>query len=326
MAKQFSFPPATSTSETIQLLSGLRKLRRQKDSPLFTLNSFFFLLLFFLSFSAVGQEKLTMAFIYPGGEGSAEEAQPILDRFFAMIREKRGPLVSGAYYPALEEGLAAVKAGKAQAGIVSLETYLTRKKNWPMEILLATLPAASNNQMERYFFLTTAAVSETLEPAKPLAVYTSKAMNPVLFKSILMTNIPADFQADFRLETAPNLLGQLKKLASGEALGGALLDNYEYVSLKKLDLDWVKKLKLVYSSPLVPAPPVVLFTPLPEMQKQNLIQALMALPDSLDGREVLKSFRFKGFAKPQMEAYQALDEAFENALVAAPSIPAESPN
>ena len=302
-------------------------MRRQRDSPLFMMtNSLLFLFLFFLSFPAIGQEKLTMAFIYPGGEGNTDEVQPILDRFFDLIRKKRGPQVSGAYYPTLEEGLSAVKSGKLQVGIVSLETYLTQKKNWPMEILLSTLPAASNNQMERYFLLTTAVVAETLKPAKTLTVYTSRPINPVFFKSILMTNIPAEFQADFQLETAPNLPGQLKKLASGEVSAGVLLDNYEYVSLKKLNLDWIRNLKLVYSSPLVPASPVVLFTPIPESEKQKLSQALMALPDSLDGREVLKSLRLKGFAKPQIEVYQTLGETFENALVAAPSIPASSPN
>lgn len=289
-------------------------------------NSLLFLFLFFLSFPAVGQEKLTMAFIYPGGEGSAEEAQPILNRFFELIQKKGGPRVLGAYYPTLEEGLSAVKTDKAQAGIVSLETYLTLKKNRTVEILLSTLPAASNNQMERYFLLTTAATAETLEPAKVLTVYASRPMHPVFFRSVLMTNIPAEFQADFQLETDPNLLGRLKKLASGEAPGGALLDNYEYVSLKKLNLDWVGNLKLVYSSPLVPSSPFVLFTPLPETEKQRLIRALMGLPDSLDGREILKLLRLKGFAKPQTGAYQAVGETFENALFAAPSMPASSPN
>lgn len=289
-------------------------------------NSLLFLFLLFLSPPAFSQDKLTMTFIYPGGKGSAEEARPILDRFFELIRKKGGPQVSGAYYPTLEEGLSAVKGGKAQAGIVSLETYLARGKNQPMEILLSTLPAASNNQMERYFLLTTAATAETLEPAKALTIYTSRPIHPVFFRSILMTNIPTGFQADFQLTTDPNLLGRLKKIASGEAPGGVLLDNYEYVSLKKLNLDWVGNLKLVYSSPLVPASPLVLFAPLPETEKQKLISALMGLPDSLDGREVLKLLRLKGFAKPQMEAYQAVGETFENALFAAPSMPASSPN
>ncbi|MBI2338909.1 MAG: PhnD/SsuA/transferrin family substrate-binding protein [Deltaproteobacteria bacterium] len=293
--------------------------------------SLLFLFLLFLSPPAFSQDKLTIAFIYPGGEGSSADAQPILDRFFDHVQKNGGPALTGAYYPTLETGLSAVKSGKTQVGIVSLETWLTWKKSVPMEIILSTLPAASNNPRERYFFMTTAANPEIIEPARAPVAYASRPVDPVFFKSILMTNIPAEFQADFKLRTAQNLLSELKKIAAGETPGFALLDNFEYASLKKLrgsapSLDWVKDLRLIYSSPLVPASPVVLFTPIPEEEKEKLASALLSLPNSLEGREILANLRLRGFAKPRIEEYQAVEASFENARLAAPSIPAESPN
>lgn len=284
------------------------------------------LLFLLLLFSPLGicEEPLRMVLIYPGGEGSQEDAQPILDRFFEQVQKNGGPKILGKYYPDLKEGLAALKKSP-HLGILSLETYLTQQNKLTMEVLLSTIPRASKTPTDRYFFLATKDMADKLKDSK-VDVYVSRPLPQTFFHSTLSIKIPDTENTTFHLNFASNLLSVLKKIGGGELKAAALVDTFEYNSLKKLKLDWAKNLRVVSSSSSIPSSPVVAFSSLSESTKEKLIDAFLKMANSEEGREILKTMRLNGFKKPRPGAYESVSASFAKAARAAPNTPASSDN
>ncbi len=267
-----------------------------------------------------------MIFVYPGGEGSAEEAQPFLDQFFEQIKKMGGPDISGSYLPSLEEGIRTVQVGRHHIGILSLESYLKLKQQYSIDLFLATLPLNSTTPEERYFLLAQAS-SDPIESKTGLEkIYLSRPMDPEFFGEILFPNFPLDKQVTFQLEVTPQLPITLKKVSQGEIEGMVLLDSFEYQGFKKLELEWTKNLRLSSVSNTVPSSPVVLFQTLPEAIKKNMEQSLIKLGSTGEGRGILRNLRLRGFVKPSKQIYSDVEELFLKAHSPAPINPAESPN
>lgn len=267
-----------------------------------------------------------MIFVYPGGEGSAMDAQPFLHQFFEQIKKTGGPEVSGSYIPSLEEGIQTLETAPPHLGIVSLESYLKLKKNHSMELFLATLPLNGTTPEERYFLLAQADASPLESKTGLEKIYLSRPMNPKLFSEILFPNLPSDKKVLFELEVTPQLPITLKKVSQGELEGTVLLDSFEYQGFKRLNLEWTKNLRLSSVSKTIPSSPVVLFQPLSETVKKNLYQSLIKLSSTGEGRKILRNLRLRGFVKPSKEFYADVEEAFLKETSPAPIKPAESPN
>ncbi len=270
----------------------------------------FFLLL--LALPALAQSvKPTMVFVYPGGEGDSEAAQPLLDQFTALIEKQGGPALEAHYYSSLEEGLQAMK--DASLGIVSLETYITQKNKIPMALLLSTLPINTDQAEEHYYLM-------SLEEENLKTVYVSNPMDARFFRHLLFKNRQAT------PVRSTNLLGNLRKIAEGEK-SSYLLDSYEYEGLKFLSFDWIKNLKLTATSEAIPTAPLVVFKDF--SGKDKLKEVLLKMGKTSDGKKILQSLRLKGFVETNTNAYEKTVQDFFNPSSAAnalPKTPASLPN
>ena len=65
--------------------------------------------------------------------------------------------------------------------------------------------------------------------------------------------------------------------------------------------------RILESSPPFPSPPVVVRKGLPPEERRRLLQALLALPESAEGREILRGLGFDGFVPARNEDYAGIE-------------------
>jgi len=274
----------------------------------------FTILLILLQTSIAYADPLSMIFLYPGGEGSAQEAQPFLDAFTKKISDKGGPEIQAVYVNDLDDGLQQITQNKHTLGILSLEAYLKASSQRPFSPWLTTYPLASDGPYERYFLLgknTEGEAEQGLLKGGTWTIYNAKPVNNH-FLSLLFTDIPAEKPVSLEAMQTENILGILRKIASGELTNTCvLMDTYEYQSFKKISLDWTRDLRLISASKTIPASPLVLFGNLPQDQKDKLEEVFLGM--NKDSKEILRGLRLKGFSPAQNTLYQEMSAAFSQA-------------
>lgn len=281
----------------------------------------------FYAFSVHSEEVYRMAFIFPGGEGDKTSAQPILDQFFEWIAQEGGPRLTGQYYNTMDEVTGVIQKKEATLGILNLETFLQENQISPLEVLLATIPLTTGDYKERYFLLAGKGFLSDEESSKEKqTVYASHPVSLHFFSRVLFRNLPLNAPGFFSIEETTNIFGKLKKMAEGEKSCCVLLNSHEHQSFKKLELAWTKNIKLVSTSQEIPTSPVVLLKQMPRSDGERIITAFSQMSHSSGGREILRSLRLQGFAKPPLEFYEKVSAEFSNADKPAPTTPAESPN
>lgn len=317
-------------------LGSIRKQANMLKEPLQNKTSFkvlkiifllFQFLCLFYTFSVHAEEVYRMAFISPGGEGDTTSAQPFLDQFFEWIVKQGGPRLTGQYFNTMDEAINVIRKKEASIGLLNLETFLKENQTSPMEVILTTIPLTTGDYKERYFLLAKKGFSSDEESSRQKqTVYASHPVSLNFFFRVLFRNLPLDAPGFFTIEETSNILGKLKKMAEGEKSCCVLLNTYEYQSFKKLALPWTKNLKLASTSREIPTSPVVLLKKVPPLEGEKIIAAFSQMSNSSGGREILRSLRLQGFAKPPLKFYEEVSAEFSNADKPEPITPAESPN
>lgn len=277
----------------------------------------FFLFILFSS-SAFAKEPLKIGFIYPGGEGSPEDAQGLIHAFSEQIQKNGGPILEGNYYPDRELGLAALRSQKLPLAIVSLDFFLAYSKKHRMEILLSTLPLKSNGAHEEYYLM---GLGRTLSFQELPKIFISYEVSDSFVKRLIFGK-----EIQTTLEQTSNILSVLKKLAEREIQGAVLLDSYEYTAWNNLNMAWGRDIGLLYQAPRLPSSPLVALIALDEKTKENLTRAFVNLNQTVEGRAVLESLRLRGFQKPNKTDYEEALKNLSQPMRAEPTMPAKSPN
>lgn len=245
-----------------------------------------------------------MVFIQPGGEGSAGEAQPLLDRFFAEIGRAGGPSVSGGYYNTRNDGIEALK--RADLAILPLDLYLQVSRKMSLRPILSIKPLGVDDGIEKYHVIVHKDVQD-LKTSPITKIYTSHLISDGFVRLIALKDIPMSQTVNLGVFHAPDIVAKLKQVALKEELSAILLNAYEMESFKKMNLDWKELLKLYYRSPPVPTSPVVLVKTLPDRVTDRLTRSLLKVASSSQGMQVLNELRIEGFADPQKKLYEELD-------------------
>lgn len=219
-----------------------------------------------------------------------EEAQPILDKFFSLIQKSGGPIIQGTYYSSKEEGLKAL--ANAHLAIVSPPLFDELQNQKKIQTILYTLPLASQGPNDFYYFLVHQDSPKNILENK-LIVYSSEPLG----ESFLKEKIFSKWKIPLNLEnkSASQILSVLRKVAQKETIGGVLLNNFEYQSFEKTNLEWKKNLKTIYQSPSLSSAPLISLKNLPEDQKQLLTESLLKMNKTKEGKEILETLRLKGF-------------------------------
>jgi hypothetical protein len=238
--------------------------------------------------SAVGGRAAGMIFWYPGEAGSTEEAQPFLDVFLAYLNDKIGPyVIEGQYFNTIEDGLAYIKKSNPKVGIISFAAWIQYRQQLGRPVdWLSTLPLPHGQPMERYALV---GRTKTIAPNTP--IFSSEPFTIEFVREKLFPRIPANA----KLSSTPQLLYTLRRIASGQIEGAAILTPTEAATLKRLTAPWAKDLLTIAQSEPVPTARVVLFDP--EWKgAAKLKEAFLASGTDPKAKEILSELRLKGFA------------------------------
>jgi hypothetical protein len=239
-------------------------------------------------------KPLKMIFFYPGGQGSQEQAQSLLDGFSEALKKTSGGEIQAEilYISDAAEGRSYIQNQKPAAGILSLDVYLNQATAWGAEIVAQTLQLPSGDGQNQYFLLGRAA--EAL-PQGPLHVYTPLPLEKSFFQEKLFPKLNHPVE----LEVTANVLGKLRKIGLGSENGWVLLDQFEYTTISRLNSPWAKNLTAQAASEKVPSAPFVIFrNNIPPQKIKPLQEALIKLAEEPSAQEILPMLRLKGFKAP----------------------------
>ena len=263
---------------------------KTKSSILASTLAFAFILLALLwPRGTMGGRPAKMIFWYPGEAGSTEEAQPFLDVFLAYLNDKTQPyVIEGQYFNTIEDGLAYIKKRNPKVGIISFAAWTQYRQQLGQAVdWLSTLPLPHGKSMESY-----ALVGRTQNIGPNIPIFSSEPLTGPFVIEKLFPRVPANA----KLSSTPQLLFTLRRIASGQIEGAAILTPTEAATLKRLTAPWAKGLVTIAQSKPVPTARVVLFDPAWK-DAPKLKAALLSAGQDPKAREILVELRLKGFAE-----------------------------
>ncbi len=248
----------------------------------------------FLLGTAIAQAApLKILFFYPGGQGSQEAAQPLLDSFAESLKQASGGKIDAAvtYLSDKEAGLQFIKTEKPAAAILSLDTYLQFAPAWGATMVAKTLQLPSGDGTDQYFIV--GAKGTSLPSGGKISVLSSRPLDPSFLAQKLFPSLKG---AEFTVAPLRNTMGALRAVGMGEKPDLILLDQYEWANVSRLRTAWVAGLAPLASSAKVSSAPVVIFPDqMPAGLKADFEKALVQLGQDSAAQATLRELRMKGF-------------------------------
>ncbi len=256
------------------------------------------LLLTLTAFSAAARAApLQLLFFYPGGQGSQEAAQPLLDAFAESLKKASGGKIEAtvAYISDAQAGLDFVKARKPGAAVLSLDSYLQHAPGWGATVIAKTLQLPSGDGTDRYFIVGKKGAS--LPTSGPLTLLSQRPFSPDFVAKQLFPQLQG---MQLSIQPLRNPVGALRAVGMGEKSDLILLDQFEYANVMRLRTAWVAGLAAAAESPKVSSAPVVVF-PGPGSAElgAELQKALVKLGSDPSAQATLQELRMKGFKAAQ---------------------------
>ncbi len=253
--------------------------------------------------SAHAQSPLSLVFFYPGGQGSPQEAQPLLDEFAAGLEKASDNQfeITIHYLQDSQDGIAQIQKSSVTAGIVASDFYYqnsqqTQGSPFKMEVLARTLQLPSADGTEQYFLI--GPQEQNLPTSGSLSLQSSRPLDSTWLKQQVFPKLNSLTLED---QAHPALVSYLRKMgtAPGNGTHWVLLDAFEWNNIRKLSAPWAKTLKVYAESEKVPSAPFVVFnSQLTPEQKAVLLKALLKLTQDSQYRSTLEALRLKGFKAP----------------------------
>ena len=240
---------------------------------------------------------LQILFFNPGGQGSQELAQPLLDNFAASLKTASGGKIDAAltYLPDPAAGVTFIKTQKPAAAVLSLDAFYQYAPAWGATMIAKTRQLPSGDGLDQQFIVgkkgaaLPASGALTLTSPRPLAAdFVAKKLFPQLSG------------LSFTIQPTRNVMGALRAVGSGEKSEFILLDQFEYANVMRLRAAWVAGLGTAAESQKVSSAPVVVFPANapggfgPELQK-----ALIQMGKDSAALPTLQEMRLKGFKAAQ---------------------------
>ena len=229
-----------------------------------------------------------MVFWYPGEAGSTQEAQPILDTFMDYLKTKVPTLkLKARYFNTTNGGLAFINSKRPKLGIISYAAWVENKSKLPgAKVWLATNPLPSGQNKESYLLVGN---QSSFNPSLPL--YSSEPLTKNFIKNTLGFS-----QTDKMVPTPTSqILLKMKSIATGKAKGYVILTPTEGYTFKRMKSPWVKSLKVIATSRLIPSARVVLFTS-PNANIEKLRKVLLNIKSDPKAQGILEELRLVGFS------------------------------
>ncbi|MCC6272771.1 MAG: hypothetical protein IT572_04845 [Deltaproteobacteria bacterium] len=256
------------------------------------------LLLTLTAFSAAVQAApVKLLFFYPGGQGSQEAAQPLLDAFAESLKKASGGKIEATvtYLSETQAGLDFIKAQKPAAAVLSLDAYLQYAPDWGATVVAKTLQLPSGDGTDRYFIV--GKKGAALPTSGTLTLLSQRPFSPDFVAKQLFPQLSG---LQFSVQALRNPVGALRTVGMGEKSDFILLDQFEYANVMRLRAAWVAGLAAAAESQKISSAPVVVF-PGPGSAEfgAELQKALVKLGSDSSAQTTLQELRMKGFQAAQ---------------------------
>lgn len=247
-----------------------------------------------ISFPAlVSAAPLKLLFLYPGGQGSSEAAQPLLDSFTEALKKSGAPELKATYISDKAAGLTFIQQEKPAAALLSTDLFEEQSKIWSTTPVARSLQLPSGDGTETFYLV--GKKGTALPASGKISILSPRPFSPDYVAKRLF---PTMSGVQFEILPTRNVLGDLRKIASGEKTGFLLLDPYEHRAMN-LKAAWVAELADLATSAKVPSAPVVVFAGAMSPEQQAAFQkALLQVGKDSAAQTTLQELRLKGFAAP----------------------------
>jgi len=263
-----------------------------KNYKLKTMGIKFLIMLLALSFvstSSMAKSK-RMLFWYPGGEGSSEDAQPILDAFSEYVNLKIAPdKIDCHYINSQSEGLKYIKKKKPILLITSFAAQFQNKSIFKdAKVILRTLPLPTGKSDLTYIIVKGCGTKF----GNTLPVVSSESLTLPFIK----TYFPK-LNRNITVKQSENIFGKLKAISEGSSTTAIILNPMEAYTIKHLSSPWTKKIETFSKSTPIPSASVLALTP-SWNGIQRLKTTLISMNKNENGKNILEELRLKGFTNP----------------------------
>src|SRR3989338_1217685 len=247
-------------------------------------------------------------FWYPGGEGTAAQAQPILTTFTDYLNQRTPDNIKfkPLYISDVTSGKKIIQSNKTSLGIISLPVYLESKELREVALLLQTLSLPEKNGTERFYLLTHKGASPSPYDSP---VYSPRPYSSLFLKNVIFSNSP--MMAAAKLVPTENIMGIIKKIGQDELKAYFLINSFEYETIKNLEALWAQNVTVESTSVPLPSAPLVVF-PAPQSKHpfEIIIPILLTMHQDPEGSEILQTLRLHGFQKPDIQVYEKLEKSW----------------
>lgn len=247
------------------------------------------------SFSADAEKKgLKMVIVFPGGPEEEKAVRQFIARFSGVIAEEASldpREVGGRYFNQARNAIGYLRENPDSFIIGSLGFYLDQRK--ALKLVPLAKVALAGGPSERYYLMVKKGKYRNLSDLKGGTVSGNTLYEEPAFLSKLVFENKLDATSHFRLQPASRPLSAIRKVARDE-LDGVLLDEAQYRSLQRLPLS--EELEAVYISPRLPEVGLMMVdTDSTRKVKDRLLEALVAVCRSEEGKKAFQSFGVEGF-------------------------------
>jgi hypothetical protein len=253
---------------------------------------------------AAPPERLLFLVCQPGGPELEASEQTVIRDFYRYVGTRLGmkeDAIDGAYYNRKKDCVKAL-AGEPGVLMLSLDLYLDQRAALDLEPV-AQVDLASGTASTFYLMGRADGPSDLTElRGKP--VTGTHLEDPRFVARVVMDG---KLGAPGELVLRPETLGlrAVRSVLRGKA-AAVLLDSAQHAALA--DTPFAKDLKVLYTSPALPNPPVaVSLKRVPAGLGKRLGKVMMEMVTDPAGQKLIKTFGLKGFVLPAPKTWDALE-------------------
>jgi hypothetical protein len=256
---------------------------------------------------------------YPNAPGNQRVAAPVMERLGQYLSRKVDAPLRPAYFNEVDPARIYVETQRPAFGILSLAMFLRWRKEHGLKVI--ALSERLGQTSDRFHLLVKqdakAKSLADLGKSSPATLWSShlddmRFATNVVFAGALALH--ADGSGPVRLRSTRQPLRALRRMKAGKPFEGkpvdaVLVDGTTWNGLQKLKT-FRGVLRVLYTSPALPSPPVVAFRGVAPERGKKLAEVLAGMRKNDEGQRILKTLQTTGFQAADAKAIDAVVAAY----------------
>ena len=255
---------------------------------------------------------------YPRAPGTTRSAEPVMERLGAYLSERGSPQ-QPTYFNDAEVAGEWLSRKRPRYAILSLALFL----RWREEHGLVAIASSERAQAthERFHLLVrqdaqVKELADLLSLGRPAKLWSSHLDDPRFASRVVFQGkLEISATGPVRSVATSQPLRALRRLKTKQAFEGqpvdaVLVDGVTWRGLQQLK-SFQGVLRVLYSSPPLPTPPVVALEGASKEETETLRQALFTMHDDPLGKKLLKTLQLARFKAAEPKALDAVVAAYQ---------------